>query len=424
MSEKIRVAIVDDLVETRENVRKLLQFEQDIEVVGQAGTGQEAIDLAQEMKPDVMLMDINMPGIDGISASQKINDLVPRTQVIIMSVQSDSDYLRRAMLAGAKDFLTKPFGGDQLVAAIHRVYTRRPTYTTTPVQTSGEQSTSQGEAVVDNGKVVVVFSPKGGSGCSTIAINTAISLADRDHKTILVDASLQFGDVAVMLNMKPLTSVVDLSTSDDELDDDLVSSVIKVHASGLDVLMAPPRPEMAEVVTTERMVTLIVYLTKIYDYVIIDTSSAINDMSLAIMDEADAILLIAQPNLPSLKNASRFINLTESLDYEARKIWLVINGVTNKQKISVKNIASTLKRPVIMTIPEDRETVSAAANRGKPLVMGATQKKPVSQSLQKLAERITRQLNSNQVGVNGTKPKEAGNAKPANTGLLGRFLKR
>ena len=164
MSEKIRVAIVDDLVETRENVRKLLQFEQDIEVVGQAGTGQEAIDLAQEMKPDVMLMDINMPGIDGISASQRINDLVPRTQVIIMSVQSDSDYLRRAMLAGAKDFLTKPFGGDQLVAAIHRVYTRRPTYTTAPAQTSGDQSASQGEAVVDNGKVVVVFSPKGGSG--------------------------------------------------------------------------------------------------------------------------------------------------------------------------------------------------------------------------------------------------------------------
>lgn len=423
MSEKIRVAIVDDLVETRENVRKLLQFEQDIEVVGQAGTGQEAIDLAQEMKPDVMLMDINMPGIDGISASQRINDLVPRTQIIIMSVQSDSDYLRRAMLAGAKDFLTKPFGGDQLVAAIHRVYTRRPTYTTTSKRNE-DQSESQEKATGANGKVVVVFSPKGGSGCSTIAINTAISLAELNHKTILVDASLQFGDVAVMLNMKPLTSVVDLSTSEDDLDDDLVSSVVQVHASGLDVLMAPPRPEMADVVTTEHMITLIAYLTEIYDYIIIDTSSAINDTSLAIMDAANAILLIAQPNLPSLKNASRFINLTESLDYESRKIWLVINGVADKQSISVKNIANTLKRPVIMTIPEDRETVSIAANRGKPLVMGATQKKPVSQSLQKLAERIARQLSGTQVDTDGANSKETEDAKSANTGLLGRFLKR
>ncbi len=423
MSEKIRVAIVDDLVETRENVRKLLQFEQDIEVVGQAGTGEEAIALAQEKKPDVMLMDINMPGVDGISASQKITDIVPRTQIIIMSVQSDSDYLRRAMLAGAKDFLTKPFGGDQLVAAIHRVYARRPSYTVASAPTQVGQPVSQESADAINGKVVVVFSPKGGSGCSTIAINTAISLADHNHKTILVDASLQFGDVAVMLNMKPLTSVVDLSTSKDELDDDLISSVVQVHLSGLDVLMAPPRPEMADVVTTEHMVTLIARLTEIYDYIIVDTSSAINDTSLAIMDAANAILLIAQPNLPSLKNASRFINLTESLNYESRKIWLVINGVTDKQRISVKNITNTLKRPVIMTIPEDNAAVSAAANRGKPLVMGATQKKPVSQSLEKLAGRIARQLSSGQ-DSGEAETQKTGTTEPANTGLLSRLLKR
>ena len=423
MSEKIRVAIVDDLVETRENVRKLLQFEQDIEVIGQAGTGEEAILLAQEKKPDVMLMDINMPGVDGINASQKITDLVPRTQIIIMSVQSDSDYLRRAMLAGAKDFLTKPFGGDQLVAAIHRVYARRPTYPAASASTQAGQSISQDATGVISGKVVVVFSPKGGSGCSTIAIITAISLADHNHKTILVDASLQFGDVAVMLNMKPLTSVVDLSTSKDELDDDLISSVVQVHLSGLDVLMAPPRPEMADVVTTEHMVTLLARLTEIYEYIIVDTSSAINDTSLAIMDAANAILLIAQPNLPSLKNASRFINLTERLNYESRKIWLVINGVTDKQRISVKNITNTLRRPVIMTIPEDIVAVSAAANRGKPLVMGATQKKPVSQALEKLAGRIVRQLSSDQSN-NKLETKEDDINKSGNTGILRRLLKR
>ena len=126
MSENIRVLIVDDLPETRENVRKLLQFEQDIEVINQAGTGEEAIEMAQADQPDIILMDINMPGIDGIGASQRISELVPRAQIIIMSVQSDSDYLRRAMMAGARDFLTKPFGGDELVAAIRRVYEKRP----------------------------------------------------------------------------------------------------------------------------------------------------------------------------------------------------------------------------------------------------------------------------------------------------------
>jgi Flp pilus assembly CpaE family ATPase len=141
------------------------------------------------------------------------------------------------------------------------------------------------------------------------------------------------------------------------------------------------------------------------------------------MDAANAILLIAQPNLPSLKNASRFINLTESLNYEPRKIWLVINGVTDKQSISVKNITNTLRRPVIMTIPEDNAAVSAAANRGKPLVMGSTQKKPVSQSLEKLAARIVRQLSGNK-GGNGAEVKETDTEKQTSTGLLGRLLKR
>ncbi len=421
MSEKIRIAVVDDLIETRENVRKLLQFEQDIEVVGQAGTGIEAIALAQEQKPDVILMDINMPDMDGIEASQRITDAAPRTQIIIMSVQSDADYLRRAMLAGAKDFLTKPFGGDQLVAAIHRVYDRRPTYRAAPAQAyGGQRAAASGEETAVHGKVVVAFSPKGGSGCSTVAINTAIALADDDYKTILVDASLQFGDVAVMLNMKPLTSLVDLSIDEDDLDDDLISSVVQAHVSGLDVLMAPPRPEMADEVTTEQIITLINYLTTIYEYIIIDTSSSIDDTTLSIMDAANAILLIAQPNLPSLKNASRFINLTESLNYEERKIWLVLNGVTDSKGFSVKKITNILKRSVIMTIPDDRTLVSAAANRGKPLVMGATQKQPVSRSLQKLAKRIAQQLGGKQDGDAKNKVDD----KPKTTGMLGRLFSR
>lgn len=126
MSEKIRVLIVDDLPETRENVRKLLQFESDIEVIAQAGTGDQAVELAKQHKPDIILMDINMPGLDGISASQAITQSVPSAQIIIMSVQSEADYLRRAMLAGARDFLMKPFSGDELVSAVRRVYQMRP----------------------------------------------------------------------------------------------------------------------------------------------------------------------------------------------------------------------------------------------------------------------------------------------------------
>lgn len=118
--EKIRVLIVDDVAETRENVRKLLQFESDVDVVGAARSGKEGIQLAGELDPDVILMDINMPDVDGITATEQIRQRMPHIQVVILSVQGDQNYMRRAMLAGARDFLTKPPMGDELISAVRR----------------------------------------------------------------------------------------------------------------------------------------------------------------------------------------------------------------------------------------------------------------------------------------------------------------
>lgn len=119
-AEKIRILIVDDIAETRENVRKMLQFEYDVDVAGTARSGKEAIQLAQDLSPDVILMDINMPDIDGITATEEIRKRLPHVQVVILSVQGDSNYMMRAMLAGARDFLTKPPMGDELISAVRR----------------------------------------------------------------------------------------------------------------------------------------------------------------------------------------------------------------------------------------------------------------------------------------------------------------
>ena len=108
------------MAETRENVRKLLQFESDVEVVGAARSGKEGIQFSQEMDPDVVLMDINMPDVDGITATEIIRQKMPHIQVVILSVQGDQNYMRRAMLAGARDFLTKPPMGDELISAVRR----------------------------------------------------------------------------------------------------------------------------------------------------------------------------------------------------------------------------------------------------------------------------------------------------------------
>ncbi len=394
MSDKIRVLIVDDLPETRENVRKLLQFEPDIEVIGQAGTGEQAIEMAKNHEPDIILMDINMPGVDGIGASQTISELVPRSQIIIMSVQSDSDYLRRAMLAGARDFLTKPFGGDELITAIRRVHDKRPAVVTkaAPRGASASSSAVDVQTAVTEGNVIAVYSPKGGSGCTTVAINTAVSLAKNNYRVVLVDASLQFGDVAVMLNMKNMTNVTDIVQRMNELDPELIGTVVQVHQSGVHVLLAPPRPEMADMVNEENLRATVEMLRQMYDYVIIDTTSSLNDITLSLLDVADRILLVTQQNLPSLKNISRFFDLCESLEYQSTKVWLVVNRGSSKSGISVKDISKILKRPIIMSIPSADAIANVAADQGVPIIMGPGQKQPIGAALIKLTDYIVQQF--------------------------------
>ncbi|MGH2498642.1 MAG: response regulator, partial [Candidatus Limnocylindria bacterium] len=121
-TEKIRILVADDIAETRENVAKLIGFEPDMRIVGLAEGGKEAVAIAKRERPDVILMDINMPDLDGIAATEIIASAVPESPVIMMSVQGEQDYLRRSMLAGAREFLTKPFSSDELVSAIRHVH--------------------------------------------------------------------------------------------------------------------------------------------------------------------------------------------------------------------------------------------------------------------------------------------------------------
>src|SRR6266571_1200451 len=122
MSEPINVLIVDDIPRTLDNLQKLLSFEPDIQVVGTATNGKEAIELTKRTSPDIVLMDVNMPIMDGIQATEALAQEVPNSPVIIMSVQGERDYLRRAMQSGAREFLIKPFSGDELTASIRRLY--------------------------------------------------------------------------------------------------------------------------------------------------------------------------------------------------------------------------------------------------------------------------------------------------------------
>ena len=122
MSENIRVLIVDDLPETRENVRKLLQFEPDVEVIGQAGTGEQAIEMAKTHEPDIILMDINMPIIDGVETTTQALKLYPELKIIALTLFSDTLHYSQMINAGAKGFVLKKAKKFELQQAITEVF--------------------------------------------------------------------------------------------------------------------------------------------------------------------------------------------------------------------------------------------------------------------------------------------------------------
>ncbi|MGQ9833361.1 MAG: response regulator [Candidatus Villigracilaceae bacterium] len=394
--QKIRVLIVDDIAETRENVRKLLQFESDFEVVGAAKSGKEALELTWELAPDVVLMDINMPDMDGIAATEAIRQKMPFVQVIILSVQGDPHYMRRAMLAGARDFLTKPPMGDELTSAIRRAgeiaFQERAKSAHIPVASAPGLQMPVPQMTVSQGKVITVYSPKGGTGRTTVAVNLAIALHNEETRTVIVDGNLQFGDVAVFLNEQGKNSIVDIAPRVDELDPDIVDGIMVRHAaSGVHVLAAPVRPEQAESVTGEQFSKLLNYLRQMYAYIIVDTPSSLNDITLAAIDTSEIIVLLTTQDIPTIKNVRLFLDVLNSLGIQRDRILFAMNRYDKRIAITPEKIGENLKQPVVAVIPLDERTVIPAVNRGVPFMVD-NKTQPVSRSILALAESLRSQL--------------------------------
>ena len=118
---RTRILIADDHAIVRDGVRALLSLADDLEVVGEAGGGQEAIDLAVSLEPDLILMDIAMPGLGGLEATLEIRKRVPRAKIIVLSQYGEPEYVRRFLKAGVSGYVLKKAAGSELVAAIRAV---------------------------------------------------------------------------------------------------------------------------------------------------------------------------------------------------------------------------------------------------------------------------------------------------------------
>src|SRR5437667_3151064 len=393
--EKIRILIVDDIADTRDNLAKLIGFEPDMEVAGTADGGQAAVNMAKKERPHVILMDINMPDMDGITATEIISNTVPESPIIMMSVQGEQDYLRRSMLAGAREFLVKPFSADELINAIRHVHelekVKRARYAAAaPTAAAAANPLAASAAARDNGKIITFFSPKGGGGRTTIATNLAVALhQSTDKPVVLVDGSLPFGDIAVILNMSPKAkTIADLIGSFEQADADVMDSILVPHSTGIKVLLAPPTPESTELITGAHMKHVLELLRQRYAYVVVDTWPSFQEQVITMLDVADVILTLMTLEITSLKNVRVFMEIAEKLGYGDEKLQLVANRNDSSGGIKASDVEASLGRKIPHTIVSDGRTLVLAVNRGVPFVISHRESQ-VAKDIFTLADQLS-----------------------------------
>jgi pilus assembly protein CpaE len=376
--------IVDDIVESRDNVAKLLRFEPDVEIVGMAENGEEGIELALRLEPNIVLMDINMPGIDGIQATSRITSRLPNTAVIMMSVQNEPDYLRRSMMAGAREFLAKPFSLDELIESIRHVHqlsqaNRRvvaePGATTVSIPGSSKKA-----------QVFSVFGLKGGIGRSMLASNLAVAIRNQhpDKEVALIDGNLLHGDLGVILNATDNKTIADIMRNYQTLDRDLVSDILVTHSSGVKVLLAPPDAQTGEQVTGELMRQVLQHMLGMFDYIVCDTRPSFDEVSLTLLDHSDRILLMLSLELTAIKGAKQYLELSDLLGYDNERVALVLNRATIQSGIPVADVGASLKGEIVCKLPDDPLLVLRSINEGVPFVQSAPTS-AISQEVGKLA---------------------------------------
>jgi pilus assembly protein CpaE len=394
MADQIRVLIVDDIPETRDHLAKLLGFEADVDVVGSAASGAEALELAASLLPDIVLMDINMPDMDGIAATEELSRTVPTASVVMMSVQGEADYLRRSMLAGAREFLVKPFSSDELTGSIRQVHSRErdkmSRIAVAAPAVSGGGPVGGGEPG-EPGIVAAVFSPKGGVGRTTVAVNMAVAAAtELGKKVVVVDGSFQFGDVGVLLNLNPKNkSIADLVPELEQAGEGVesIDTFVINHSAGIRVLLAPPSPEMAELITPSGIRRVIEALRRNHDLVIVDCTSQFNDTTLSILDAADVVLTMLSLEITSIKNMRLFLEVADQLGYESGKVRLVLNRADSALGIRIQDVEHSIGRKVDETIVSDGRSVVYALNRGVPFFL-SNREAQVSQDILRLAKSV------------------------------------
>ena len=335
--------------------------------------GQDALRLARSERPALVLVAANLAGLDGFTVVSRLrmeDGPSTHTPAILLLTENQAEGRSKALRSGADDFLIKPFHPAELMARMRSLLSRyQPSEPLVPP--SREAAVLKPVAVKKRGpaRIILFYGAKGGVGTTTIAINTAIALhKELNQRVCLVDANLQFGDHRVFLDLgldRP--SVVDLATTP-AMDVDLVRQILVKHESGIELLLAPPSPETAELVNSDHLPEIVALLANDFDYIVLDVDKRLDEINLRLMDVAQTIYVVLTADLPCLKNVRLVLETINHLGYSDEKVKLILNRSNAFTGINVKNAESALKRRIDYQIINEYRSAIGALNSGAPFM--------------------------------------------------------
>jgi pilus assembly protein CpaE len=335
--------------------------------------GSDALRQARSERPALVLVASNLAGLDGFTVVSRLRmDDGPSTHTpaILLLTENQPDARSKALRCGADDYLIKPFHPAELMARMRSLLARyQPSEPLVPLTREAVVPHPTAPKKRGPARVVLFYGAKGGVGTTTIAINTAIALhKELNQRVCLIDANLQFGDHRVFLDLgldRP--SVVDLATTP-AMDVDLIRQILVKHESGIELLLAPPSPETAELVNSDHLPEIVGLLANDFDYIVLDVDKRLDEINLRLMDVAQMIYVVLTADLPCLKNVRLVLETINHLGYSDEKVKLILNRSNAFTGINVKNAESALKRRIDYQIINEYRSAIGALNSGAPFM--------------------------------------------------------
>ena len=315
------------------------------------------VDQMKDLRPDICLIDFDLDREQATRTAERVHEAFGDTALFATSADAQPELIIRAMRCGCREYLVKPLDLDQMVEALARVGGRK--------KEKKEQPT---------GQLLAFIGAKGGSGVTTLAIHVAAILAQAyTRKTLLVDLHSDLGDASLYLALKKHQyHFYDLTDNTHRLDPELLQGYLVQHASGLDVLPAPEGFDVARQMSRGTAIAqTLTFLRTRYEFVVVDCHPGLDDQNMAVIDQADQVYLIAQPEVPALRNVARYIDQLSQFQVAADKIRVVVNRHLKKGTISDAAIEKAIRKSIYWKIPNQYNEVMKTINTGDPLSLSS-----------------------------------------------------